>query len=199
MPKLQEEREIIGEAKAKFHGFRTNTMPEMPERISVSAHDRICRVLLDSISGQRSIDNVSRTRVHPKPIPIVVLIVVIISLVRSRALKRQIAELQKTITEHQPDNIYVMSRELFWHKKLSMPKWLRIIISAIIVLFIFAATYPNVIGPGGVETVPFIYILCLSIIPFLLICIFAGRNKTAETVSWCIQLFFLIAVFMQLG
>ena len=70
MPKLQEKRGIIGEAKAKFHGFPTNTMPELPEGISVSAHGRICRVLLDSIGGQRSMDNLrlfSRWNGRPEP------------------------------------------------------------------------------------------------------------------------------------
>jgi hypothetical protein len=49
-----------------------------------------------------------------------------------------------------------------------MPKWLRQIISAIIALIIFAASYPDVIVRGRVLTIPFIYILCVSIIPFLL-------------------------------
>ncbi len=72
-----------------------------------------------------------------------------------------------------------------------MPKWSRILI--------FAATFPNVIGArdGGVETFPFIYILCISIIPFLLVSIFAGRIKLAEIFGWCVQLFFLVAVFIR--
>jgi hypothetical protein len=49
VPKLQENRGIVGEAKAKFHGFLANTVPELPEGISVSAHGRVCRVLLDSV------------------------------------------------------------------------------------------------------------------------------------------------------
>lgn len=78
-----------------------------------------------------------------------------------------------------------------------MAKWLRILVSGIIAILIFAATFPNVVSArGGVETAPFIYILCISIIPFLLVSVFAGRIKLAEILGWCVQLFFLVAVFV---
>jgi hypothetical protein len=80
-----------------------------------------------------------------------------------------------------------------------MPKWSRILISGIIAFFIFAATFPNLIRArdGGIGTVPFIYILSISIIPFLMVSIFAGRKKSVEIVGWCIQLFFLVAVLVR--
>jgi len=82
-------------------------------------------------------------------------------------------------------------------RRTPMPKWIRRVISAIIALFIIAVSSPDVIVRGRVHTGLFIYILCVSIVPFLLVCIFAGRSKTAEIVGWCIQLFMLVGVFTR--
>jgi hypothetical protein len=80
-----------------------------------------------------------------------------------------------------------------------MPKWSRILISGIIAFFIFAVTFPNLIRArdGGIGMIPFIYILCISIIPFLMISVFAGRMKPVEIFGWCVQLFFLVAVLVR--
>lgn len=66
-----------------------------------------------------------------------------------------------------------------------MPRWLRILISGLIALLVFAAAYPNVILPGGgIEIIAFVFILALSFIPFVLIFVFAGRDKTLEGIGW---------------
>ena len=76
-----------------------------------------------------------------------------------------------------------------------MSKWFRRVLSAILALLIFAATLPGVAGNGKVHSAGLIYIICLSIIPFLLIFIFAGRNKILEGIGWVSQLILLFAVF----
>jgi hypothetical protein len=58
-----------------------------------------------------------------------------------------------------------------------MRKGLRRLISAIIAWFIFAVTYPEVILQGRVQAALFTRILCVSAIPFLLVCIFVGRSN----------------------
>jgi hypothetical protein len=77
-----------------------------------------------------------------------------------------------------------------------MSKWFRILTSGFIALIIFAATFPNIAGgPKGMEAGPFIGILCISVIPFLVVAIFAGRIKAVEILGWSVQLFLLFAVF----
>lgn len=78
-----------------------------------------------------------------------------------------------------------------------MPNWLRRLISAIIALLILAVTYPDVLLQGRVLTGLFVCVLFLSVFPFLLVCIFTGRSESAEIVGWCLQLFFLVSVFMR--
>jgi hypothetical protein len=79
-----------------------------------------------------------------------------------------------------------------------MRKWLRILISGLIGLLVFAATYPNVILPGGgIWMSAFVYILALAFIPFVLICVFAGRNKTLEGIGWAGHFLTLAAMMFR--
>ena len=75
-----------------------------------------------------------------------------------------------------------------------MRKWLRQIISGLIALLMFAMTYPNVIGHDGVIIGAFIYILCLSIVPFIVIFISVGRSVIWERIGWGLQ----IVIFMMI-
>jgi hypothetical protein len=78
-----------------------------------------------------------------------------------------------------------------------MPKWSRQVISGLVALLFFAATFQNVIGPRGVlEKGVFIYILCLSIVPFLVVVISVGRSVIGECIGWAIQIVLLIAMIL---
>jgi len=78
-----------------------------------------------------------------------------------------------------------------------MPKWLRRVISGLIAVLIFAGTYPNVISDGRILFGEFIYILCLSIIPFLVVAISVGRSVIWERIGWGAQIVLLVAAIVR--
>ncbi|MFA6217831.1 MAG: hypothetical protein WDL87_09310 [Candidatus Omnitrophota bacterium] len=81
---------------------------------------------------------------------------------------------------------------------MKVPKWVRFIISGVIALFLYAVTFPSITGPGvPLRPATLIYIFCISVIPFLLVCIFAGRNKILEIVGWGVQFIVLSLLFMS--
>jgi len=76
--------------------------------------------------------------------------------------------------------------------------WLRRSISALIALLFFAVEYPNVIGGGGRVLIgSLIYILCLSIGPFLVVVISMGRSLRCEGIGWCLQIVLIILAFQS--
>jgi hypothetical protein len=77
-------------------------------------------------------------------------------------------------------------------------RWLRLLLSGLISFLVFAATYPNVILPGGgIRTSAFVYILCVAFAPFVLICAFACRNSTLESIGWGGHFITLAAAFLR--
>jgi hypothetical protein len=75
-------------------------------------------------------------------------------------------------------------------------KWQRLSISGIIALLQFAAIFPNRWGKGTVLIWSSIYIIILSLAPFLWISFFAGRNKIAEAAGWIVQVVLLVLMFI---
>ena len=69
-----------------------------------------------------------------------------------------------------------------------MKPWLRRVISGILTLLVFAGTYPNVIvvrhGVADISGVGLAVVLVFAFIPFLLVCIFAGRRQILEHIGW---------------
>jgi hypothetical protein len=79
-----------------------------------------------------------------------------------------------------------------------MRRWLRILCSGLISLLVFAATFPNVFLPsGGIWVSASIYILVMAFGPFVLICIFCGRNQIFEGIGWAGHFLTLAAVLFR--
>jgi len=81
---------------------------------------------------------------------------------------------------------------------MKVPKWGRMVISGIIGFIIFAVMFPNIIGPG-VPLHPIIILsLCIPFVPFLLVCIFAGRSKIGEAIGWDVLFFVFAPLFIAI-
>ena len=79
-----------------------------------------------------------------------------------------------------------------------MKRWLRLLIAGFLAILVFAATYPDTFdAEGAVEIVPLLVICALSIFPFLVICIFAGRGPTTEGIAWGLLLFGVVGAFFR--
>lgn len=84
------------------------------------------------------------------------------------------------------------------HKQNFMNKWLCRVISGILALLVFAATSPNVIlVRGGISTNGLVTVLLVAFFPFLIVCIFAGRNKTLEHIGWVTHSIALAAALLR--
>jgi len=78
-----------------------------------------------------------------------------------------------------------------------MPKWLRYLISAVLALLFFGGTFPNTMGGGKVFVGSLVYVLCLTVIPFLLVVLSVGRSRIWERVGWGVQILLLAASIVR--
>ena len=78
-----------------------------------------------------------------------------------------------------------------------MPKWLRYLISALLALLFFAGTFPNAMGGGKVFMGDLAYILCLTVIPFLIVVLSVGRSRIWERIGWGVQILPLAAAIVR--
>lgn len=81
---------------------------------------------------------------------------------------------------------------------MKVPKWGRMIISGIIGFIVFAVMSPSIIGPG-VSLHPIIILsLCIPFVPFLLVCICAGRSKIGEAIGWSVLFLMFTPLFIAI-
>ena len=82
---------------------------------------------------------------------------------------------------------------------MKIPKWARCVISGVIAFLVMAAYYPSITRSGEPpHPALLIYMLCISVVPFLLVCIFAGRSKIGEGIGWGVQVILFAPIFIAI-
>ncbi len=81
---------------------------------------------------------------------------------------------------------------------MKVPKWGRMVISGIIGFIIFAVMFPSITGLGVPLHPITVLALCIPFVPFLLVCIFAGRSKIGEAIGWGVLFLMFTPLFIAI-